>query len=184
MKSTIENISNIARAQKQVFEDFEKIDFQSVLSEVLDENEEVIKASKAKVFDNFVSDYDFICSRNCIKSILYNFLTNAIKYRHPDRHPEIFISTCLKDDTYCFSVKDNGLGIDLERHRHKLFGIFKRFHDHVEGTGIGLYMVKRMVEKNQGRIEVDSIPGCGTVFTVIFPLQFRKEKKMSEFQRL
>ena len=65
-------------------------------------------------------------------------------------------------------VQDNGLGIS-ENGRSKLFGMFQRLHDHVEGSGIGLYMVKRMVENVGGRIEVESEVGTGSTFTVYFP---------------
>ncbi|AMJ63983.1 hypothetical protein AXW84_00010 (plasmid) [Hymenobacter sp. PAMC 26628] len=65
-------------------------------------------------------------------------------------------------------VQDNGLGLDLTR-EPELFGMFRRYHTHVEGSGIGLYMVKRMVENTGGRIEVHSTLGEGSTFTVYFP---------------
>ncbi len=72
-------------------------------------------------------------------------------------------------DYYLLQVEDNGLGLDLsEDKREKLFGMFKRLHTHVEGSGIGLYMVKKMVENAGGRIEVESQLGKGTTFKVYF----------------
>lgn len=65
-------------------------------------------------------------------------------------------------------VQDNGLGLDVTR-ESQLFTMFRRFHTHVEGSGIGLYMVKRMVENAGGRIEVQSEVGQGTTFRVYFP---------------
>jgi signal transduction histidine kinase len=65
-------------------------------------------------------------------------------------------------------VQDNGLGINLHKHGEKLFGMFKRIHDYVEDSGIGLYIVKRMVENNGGKIDVESEPGKGSCFKVIF----------------
>ncbi|MGI4874552.1 MAG: ATP-binding protein [Janthinobacterium lividum] len=67
-------------------------------------------------------------------------------------------------------MQDNGLGFDVERAEGKLFGLFQRLHTHVEGTGIGLYMVKKMVENSGGRIEVSSQPGQGSVFSVFIPV--------------
>ena len=64
-------------------------------------------------------------------------------------------------------VADNGLGIKQE-HQHKLFSMFKRLHTHVEGTGIGLYIVKRIIENNGGRLHVESKHGVGTTFRVYF----------------
>ena len=63
-----------------------------------------------------------------------------------------------------FYVEDNGLGIDTDRNKDKLFGIFKRFHDHVEGSGIGLHMVKSIIEAYGGTIQVSSETDKGTRF--------------------
>lgn len=103
-----------------------------------------------------------------LRSVVYNLLSNAVKYRHPDRIPRVRIA-CRQQDRYTvLSVEDNGLG--LEPHKQgELFTMFRRFHTHVEGSGIGLYMVKRMVENVGGRVEVDSQPGLGSTFRVYFP---------------
>jgi signal transduction histidine kinase len=66
-------------------------------------------------------------------------------------------------------VQDNGLGLDLTQGQAKLFAMFQRLHTHVEGSGIGLYMVKRMVENVGGHIEVASTLGMGCTFSVYFP---------------
>jgi signal transduction histidine kinase len=109
-----------------------------------------------------------ICSRSCLKSIIYNFMSNAIKYKSPERTPLIRIKTEMNGYGLKLFISDNGLGINLKENREKLFMIFKRFHTHVEGTGIGLYMVKRLVERNNGIIEVESEVDKGTTFTVTF----------------
>lgn len=72
--------------------------------------------------------------------MVYNLLSNAIKYRAPGRVPRVKISCKHEQDYHVLSVQDNGLGMDA-RHLDQLFIMFKRFHSHVEGTGIGLYMV-------------------------------------------
>jgi signal transduction histidine kinase len=64
-------------------------------------------------------------------------------------------------------VEDNGLGIDM-RQEEKIFGLFKRLHTHVEGTGIGLYMVKKMLENAGGKIQVESQVGVGSAFKAYF----------------
>jgi signal transduction histidine kinase len=76
---------------------------------------------------------------------------------------------CQRQDTYIvLSVQDNGLGIDM-RQEEKLFALFKRLHSHVDGTGIGLYIVKRIIENAGGKIEVESKVGAGSTFRVFFP---------------
>ena len=101
-----------------------------------------------------------------LRSIVYNLLSNAIKYRHADRSPVIHLR-CHSTATV-LEVEDNGLGLD-EAQQGKLFGMFQRLHTHVEGSGIGLYIVKRIVENAGGTIAVRSQPGVGTTFTVTFP---------------
>jgi signal transduction histidine kinase len=106
-------------------------------------------------------------ARKNIRSILYNLLSNAIKYRSPSRRPEVTLSTRREAGQVLLRVEDNGLGIPAGQ-LPKVFSMFKRFHAHVEGTGIGLYIVKRVMENGGGRIEVASEEGRGTTFTLYF----------------
>ncbi|MEM9023391.1 MAG: ATP-binding protein, partial [Bacteroidota bacterium] len=66
------------------------------------------------------------------------------------------------------TVSDNGIGIDLDKHGAKLFGLYQRFHSHIEGKGLGLYIVKSQLEALGGRVEVQSEPDKGTMFHVYF----------------
>jgi signal transduction histidine kinase len=97
-------------------------------------------------------------------------MSNAVKYRSPARTPNINLKTEQNGNELKLCISDNGLGINLEENGKKLFMIFKRFHTHVEGTGIGLYMVKRLVERSNGSIEVQSKVGEGTAFTLTFKI--------------
>ena len=103
-----------------------------------------------------------------LNSIMLNLISNAIKYRSPDRDPEIHIRTYSKGKLTYLEVKDNGLGIDLERHKDKLFGLFQRFHDHADSKGLGLFIINSIVVENGGKIEVKSEINKGTTFTVSF----------------
>ncbi|MFC7667581.1 ATP-binding protein [Hymenobacter humi] len=82
---------------------------------------------------------------------MFNLVSNAIKYRAPDRVPQVRIRAWPEASGVMLEVEDNGLGLDTAN-EHKLFGMFQRFHDHVEGSGIGLYMVKKMVENAGGAL--------------------------------
>ncbi|WP_170172661.1 PAS domain-containing sensor histidine kinase [Hymenobacter rigui] len=101
-----------------------------------------------------------------LRSVVYNLLSNAFKYHHPDRVPVVQLRSGLADGYVVLEVQDNGLGLDLAQGQERLFGLFQRLHTHVEGTGIGLHMVKRMLENAGGRIEVSSQLGQGTTFRV------------------
>ena len=103
-----------------------------------------------------------------LRSIIYNLLSNALKYCHPDRVPDVQLRAARRDDHVILEVQDNGLGLTPPQ-QEKLFGIFRRFHTHVEGTGVGLYMVKRIVENGGGTITVQSQTDVGTTFRVTFP---------------
>ena len=167
MKQTINNLAEVAKTQKEVYDDVSELNFEEVLKDVIAENEEIIKKANATIISDFKAA-GLTCSKTCLKSIIYNLLSNAIKYRSPQRNPIVEFKTEISQDCLCLLIKDNGLGIDLDKNKQKLFSIFKRFHDHVEGAGIGLYTVKKMVEKFEGNIDVESEPGVGTTFRINF----------------
>ena len=101
--------------------------------------------------------------------VFQNLIGNAIKY-HGKENPEIHISSDNNDDKYIFSVKDNGIGID-PKHLDKIFTIFQRLHSREEydGTGIGLAISKRILQKHRGEIWAESEPGKGTTFYFTLP---------------
>jgi signal transduction histidine kinase len=103
-----------------------------------------------------------------VDSILFNLISNAIKYRNPDKVPVIDLKTEPAGDFICLTVSDNGLGFDVDQQRRNIFTLYKRFHFHVEGKGMGLYLVKTQVTALGGRIEVDSQVNEGTTFRVYF----------------
>ncbi|MGI4741530.1 MAG: ATP-binding protein [Janthinobacterium lividum] len=103
-----------------------------------------------------------------LRSLIYNLLSNAIKYRAAARPAQVRLRAYPDGPHVRLTVQDNGLGIDPDGQR-RLFGLFERLHDHVEGSGIGLFMVKKMVENAGGRILVESQVGIGSTFTVLLP---------------
>ncbi|MFD1875536.1 PAS domain-containing protein [Hymenobacter bucti] len=103
-----------------------------------------------------------------LRSIVYNLLSNAIKYRAADRPSQVGVRATQTDHAVVLTVQDNGLGMS-ELQQRQLFGLFQRLHTHVEGTGVGLYITKRLVENGGGTIAVQSQPDAGTTFTVTFP---------------
>jgi signal transduction histidine kinase len=104
-----------------------------------------------------------------VRSILLNLLSNALKYRAPDRPARVqLLATC--DAQWAeLRVQDNGLGLSLAQ-QSQLFGLFTRLHDHVEGSGVGLYSIKRLIDNRGGTITVESTLGVGSTFRVRLPL--------------
>jgi signal transduction histidine kinase len=103
-----------------------------------------------------------------LRSIVYNLLSNAVKYRAQDRPSRVRLHAEQLPHAIQLTVRDNGLGVS-EVQQRQLFGLFQRLHTHVEGTGVGLYITKRMIENVGGTIQVQSQPDAGTTFTVTFP---------------
>ncbi len=102
-----------------------------------------------------------------LRTILLNLLANALKYRHPDRPVQVQVRTRLLNDQAVLEVQDNGLGMNMERHGQELFQLFRRFHPEAgDGTGVGLFLVNRLVRGQGGHIEVDSREGEGTTFRI------------------
>ncbi len=166
LKTTITDLTEISRIQKNVEEEEEEISFKEILESVKADIKTMINQSQASIREDLRVNAIFHARYN-LRSIVYNLLTNAIKYRSPERPIEIVISTYLEKGFVILSVKDNGLGLS-ESQQSKIFKMFKRMHTHIEGTGIGLYIVKRIVENKGGSIVVESKPGQGTTFTVRF----------------
>jgi PAS domain S-box-containing protein len=104
--------------------------------------------------------------RSYLQSILLNLLTNAIKYRSPDRRLRVRIETQQEGAYVKLTVSDNGMGIDLTRNKDKIFGLYRRFHSHTEGKGLGLHLVKTQAEALGGKVSVASQEGIGSSFTV------------------
>ena len=108
-------------------------------------------------------------NRDFLDSIVLNLLTNAIKYRSTERKPTILLSAKTEKEFIKLSVTDNGLGIDLDKYKYKLFGMFKTFHKHEEARGLGLFMIKNQIEAMGGKIEVESEVNKGSTFNVYLP---------------
>ncbi|MGI4863228.1 MAG: PAS domain-containing sensor histidine kinase [Janthinobacterium lividum] len=103
-----------------------------------------------------------------LRSVVYNLLSNAIKYRDPTRPSQVLVRAAQTSQAVVLTVQDNGLGMSDVQQR-QLFRLFQRLHTHVEGTGVGLYIVKRLVENGGGTITVQSQPDAGSTFTVTIP---------------
>ncbi len=108
------------------------------------------------------------CPPKYLESILQNLLSNALKYRSPDRVPEISLKSIKEPWGTVLSVRDNGLGIDLEKHGDDMFKIRKVFHHHPDAKGFGLFLTKTQIEATGGKIWAESKPDVGTAFFVEF----------------
>ena len=145
----------------------EVVSLDELVAEVEGSLENLFYASNAVLEKDFSGFDKLSYSRKNLRSILFNLISNAIKYASPERRPLIRIKTERRGKQYILSVEDNGLGIE-EKHKQKIFSMYRRLHTHVEGTGLGLYLVKRILENSEDRIEVESQPGKGSIFRLYF----------------
>ncbi|TQO36752.1 PAS domain S-box-containing protein [Arenibacter algicola] len=171
--------NNIEQVYKKVFSLNDVINFKTTLKDKKEllEFKRVFKEVEQSILyqlnsTNSTLDVDF---SECpeieypplhLNRILHNLLTNSMKYKSPDRLLKIEVKTRKINGSVCLNVKDNGLGFDAEKQGGKVFGLFKRLHTHVEGVGVGLYIVKSIVETHGGKIEVISRPNEGALFTI------------------
>lgn len=164
MRDIINELSEIVKIERNFKEHVETVYFENILREVEMMIKGKIIESQAKLtYDIQVGEIEF--SRKNIRSILYNLISNGIKYQRPGQAPEIAIKTELKDDMLHISVSDNGLGIAKDQ-QETIFTPFTRLEKDIEGTGIGLYLVKKIVENEGGQIFVSSNPGEGSKFDI------------------
>ena len=118
---------------------------------------------------DFSAVNEYYTIKSYLHSIFYNLIVNSIKYRSPVRRPIIGISSSKREGKIFLIFKDNGSGFNLEKTAGQIFGLYKRFHSHIEGKGMGLFMVKTQVEVLGGKIKVKSRPDFGTEFEIELP---------------
>lgn len=113
---------------------------------------------------------ELLTVKSYVESILYNMISNSIKYKSRNAKPQIVVVAKKENDQLALTVSDNGIGIDLNRYKDQLFGLYKRFNTEVEGKGLGLHMIKTQVETLGGSVAVESELGKGTSFVITLPL--------------
>ncbi len=166
-KNIILNLTEIAKVQKNFSSQAEIINCEEIIEDVKAGLKEAILQSQAKISVQLSDCQELQFSKKNFQSIVYNLVSNAIKYASPERSPAVTITMEKWLDYVLLTVEDNGLGIS-EDQQDKVFTLFKRFHNHVEGSGLGLYIVKKMVEYGNGQIQVKSTLNQGTTITIIF----------------
>lgn len=170
-RNTIDSMIEIVSLNKSNnTEERKEIKFSQTLSDVLAGIQEQIRETETEIESNFNGCDQVKFPPVYLHSIFQNLITNSIKYRKKDIPAKIKIETSVGEKFVCLSIEDNGTGIDMKKNRDKLFGIFQRFHQNINGKGIGLYMLKSIIESYDGKIEVVSKVNQGATFSVLFPI--------------
>lgn len=168
LDEVIRDLSKIIDIRNDIYRIREKVFFQEELRIVL-------RSLSTFIQPDVTIDADFreapivYTVRPMLTSILYNLISNAIKYRSPQRALQLSVRTAQTTNEVTLEVADNGLGMNLEQFSRSIFGLYKRFHTHTDGKGLGLYLVKLQIESLGGKVNVASELNVGTTFTVSFP---------------
>ncbi|MDX5345882.1 MAG: PAS domain-containing sensor histidine kinase [Hymenobacteraceae bacterium] len=180
IQNTISDLSEIVKIKQNAQDQREMVDLAALTEEVKLSIRDMIDNSGADIRYDFSEMPGLLFSRQNLKSIFYNLISNAIKYSSPERRPEVRISTHKKNGYLLLKISDNGIGINMNKHKKKMFQMFRRFHNHVSGSGLGLYIVNRIIQNNSGHIEVDSKENVGTTFRIYLKLTPQKLKGTHE----
>lgn len=147
-------------------EEEERINIEPICHDVILALREEIHDKEVDICTEFNTS-EILFSRKNLRSILFNLLSNALKFRDPQKPLKILIKTERKENVVLLKVEDNGLGIDKKYHK-EIFNKSTRLEKSVKGTGMGLYILNRMLVDKGGKIEVESTPGKGSAFLVYF----------------
>ncbi len=129
-------------------------------------NDQII-LNKATFVSNITEDLIINYNPAYLESIIYNLISNAIRYRSPERNPIITIKFFKENEIDFIEISDNGIGIDLDKNGDKIFGMYKTFSSNSDSRGIGLFITKNQIEAMEGNITVESQPNIGTTFKIL-----------------
>jgi signal transduction histidine kinase len=164
--SSLKALREVVKFQNHGSLPMQRVNLHSYVTNATEVLRPQINASNA-VIKNYVSRDVYVEAVPAyIESIVLNFLSNTIKYRHSERRPEVELKSMVVGNEAVLSIRDNGIGIDLERHRKKLYGLYETFSRNADASGIGLFITKYQVDTMGGYIGVESEVGKGTEFRV------------------
>jgi PAS domain S-box-containing protein len=169
MDDVISDLNLILQVKRDVSEKRASTNMQQMVNNIQSSIQGIIEKEQVVILTDFSAINELFTLKSYLYSIFYNLIMNSIKYRQKDINPVIKIKSTINRGQITISFLDNGMGIDLQKKGAQLFGLYKRFHAHVEGKGMGLFMVKTQVEMLGGKIDVSSTVNHGTEFRIEFP---------------
>jgi PAS domain S-box-containing protein len=166
LSTTIDDLAALGQAQQLSHAPAEQVSLADLTAEVVAILEPQVQVARARITTDFTAQPALSFARANLRTILLNLLGNSLKYADPTRPAQIHISVRREQDRSVLEVRDNGLGFDAQKYGAELFQLFRRLHTHTPGSGVGLYLVKRIVEASGGSVEVESQPGTGAIFRI------------------
>ncbi|MBP9185741.1 MAG: PAS domain S-box protein [Bacteroidia bacterium] len=168
LKETIDHLHTVASVNANISDKLSPLNIKTVIEAAISNVTGLALENEVDIQNLINTDCNIYGDLIYVESIVLNLLTNAIKYKSNDRKSSLIISAKNTEEFIEVSFKDNGLGIDLNKHNDKLFGMYKTFHNHPDARGVGLFITKNQIEALGGRIEVESEVNVGTTFKLFF----------------
>ena len=168
LNSTIEHLNEVVTIQTQTNDSKVDVCFETTMSILKKSIGSIIRESKTTLNSDFSELKCIQYIPAYLESVILNLVTNAIKYKHPERDPLIIIKSYIKNNDSFLEITDNGRGIDMDKFGNKLFGMYKTFHYNEDAVGIGLFITKNQIESLNGQITVESEINKGSTFKIKF----------------
>jgi PAS domain S-box-containing protein len=168
LDQVVKDLNYILEIKTMINERKEMVNFCKLVDDIKESIRNMIIKHKFKITYDFSEAGEILSLRPYLYSIFYNLITNSIKYRQIGIPGIISIKSRKVGDAIELIFTDNGMGIDLLKKGSDVFVMYKRFHEHIEGKGMGLYMVKTQVEALNGKITLKSTVNQGCIFSIAF----------------
>ena len=165
---TLANLNQVVDVNSNTLVIKKNVHLRHAVVKVLQDQSALLEHNHAQVTNHVPEELQINCVPAYLDSILLNLVSNAVKYKSPDRKLQITINALKSQKGIELSISDNGLGIDLNKYGNKIFGMYKTFHNREDAKGFGLYLVKNQIEAMGGSITVQSEVDKGTTFNVSF----------------
>jgi len=170
LETVIEDVSSILKTREEILKE-QKVVFsvKKQVKKILNQFQDKITELGAEIVYSIDDSIKLNFPLNEFSTILINLIDNAIKFRNPKRKLKIDLCALKTENGISLKIKDNGLGFDEKNARGKLMVFYQKMHSNIEGKGLGLQIVKNILENHNGEIQYISQSGVGTVFQLIFP---------------
>lgn len=169
LNDTIEDLIKIIIVKENSDHEVAALQLEKHLQRVIDSIRSTLQLSQIEIEFNFDEINIVHFNAAYLESIFLNLITNAIKYCQPGKTPHIKITSRIKNNAVQLIFTDNGLGMDWNKVKDKIFGLYQKFHRHPDSRGIGLYLIHSQITSLGGTIEVETEPNKGTTFFINFP---------------
>jgi PAS domain S-box-containing protein len=166
--TTLQELNEVLQIKQNRNVQRQTLQFEEVFENVRRMLNAKIAEARAEIVTDFHEAPTIAYPNIYLESIILNLVSNALKYKHPDRRPVIRITSSIENGIVTLTIADNGSGLNMQRYGHQIFQLRKTFHKHPESRGIGLFMIKNQIEAMGGDISLSSIENEGTTFRINF----------------